>query len=57
MFGNADRDVVLTYPDGREHSRVTGHRSLTRILVDAGSTRPRPTPTSAHSTTGASSCS
>ena len=36
MFGNGDRDVVLTYPDGREHSRVTGHRSLTRILVDAG---------------------
>jgi hypothetical protein len=35
-FGNADRDVVVTYPDGREHSRVAGHRSLKRLLVDAG---------------------
>jgi hypothetical protein len=36
VFGNADRDVVVTYSDGREHSRVTGHRLLKRLLVDAG---------------------
>jgi len=36
VFGNADRDVVVTYPDGREHRRVAGHRSLKRLLVDAG---------------------
>src|ERR671927_206726 len=35
-FGNADRDVVVTYSDGREHSRVAGHRHLKRLLVDAG---------------------
>jgi hypothetical protein len=34
--GNADRDVVVTYTDGREHSRVAGHRALKRLLVDAG---------------------
>ena len=36
VFGNADRDVVVTYHDGREHSRVAGHRSLKRLLVEAG---------------------
>jgi hypothetical protein len=36
VFGNADRDVVVTYADGREHSRVVGHRGLKRLLVDAG---------------------
>jgi hypothetical protein len=36
VFGNADRDVVVTYSDGREQSRVTGHGSLKRLLVDAG---------------------
>jgi hypothetical protein len=36
VFGNADRDVVVTYPDGREHVRVAGHRRLKRLLVDAG---------------------
>jgi hypothetical protein len=36
VFGNADRDVVVTYSDGREHSRVAGHRKLKRLLVDAG---------------------
>jgi hypothetical protein len=36
VFGNADRDVVVTYSDGREHSRVTGHRHLKRLLLDAG---------------------
>jgi len=36
VFGSADRDVVVTYADGREHSRVVGHRGLKRLLVDAG---------------------
>lgn len=36
VFGNADRDVVVTFPDGREHSRVAGHHGLKRMLVDAG---------------------
>jgi hypothetical protein len=36
VFANADRDVVVTYPDGRERSRVAGHRTLKRLLVDAG---------------------
>jgi hypothetical protein len=36
VFGNADRDIVVTYSDGREHSRVAGHRSLKRLLLDAG---------------------
>jgi hypothetical protein len=35
-FGNADRDVVVTWPGGREHSRIAGHRRLERLLVDAG---------------------
>ena len=36
VFANADRDVVVTYSDGREHSRVAGHRQLKKLLVDAG---------------------
>lgn len=36
VFGNADREVVVTYSDGREHSRVAGHHTLKRLLVDAG---------------------
>jgi hypothetical protein len=36
VFGNADRDVVVTYSDGREHSRVAGHHTLKGLLVDAG---------------------
>jgi hypothetical protein len=36
VFGNADRDVVVTYSDGRERSRVAGHHTLKRLLVDAG---------------------
>jgi hypothetical protein len=36
VFGNADRDVVVTWSDSREHSRVAGHRRLKRLLVDAG---------------------
>jgi hypothetical protein len=36
VFANADRDVVVTYSDGREHSRVAGHQRLKKLLVDAG---------------------
>jgi hypothetical protein len=36
VFSNADRDVVVSYSDGREHSRVAGHRRLKQLLVDAG---------------------
>jgi hypothetical protein len=36
VFANADRDVVVTYSDGREHSRVAGHRRLKHLLVNAG---------------------
>jgi hypothetical protein len=36
VFANADRDVVVSYADGREHSRVTGHHRLKKLLVDAG---------------------
>ena len=36
VFANADRDVVVSYSDGREHSRVAGHRRLQQLLVDAG---------------------
>ena len=27
---------MVTYPSGREQSRVAGHRGLKRLLVDAG---------------------
>ena len=36
VFANADRDVVVSYSDGREHSRVAGHHRLKKLLVDAG---------------------
>jgi hypothetical protein len=36
VFANADRDVVVTYSDGREHSRVAGHQRLKTLLVDGG---------------------
>jgi hypothetical protein len=36
VFANADRDVVVSYSDGREHSRVAGHHRLKTLLVDAG---------------------
>ncbi len=35
-FADADRDLVITFPEGVEHMRVAGHRSLHRLLVDAG---------------------
>jgi hypothetical protein len=36
VFANADRDMVVSYSDGREHSRVAGHDRLKKLLVDAG---------------------
>ena len=36
VFANVDRDMVVSYSDGREHSRVAGHDRLKRLLVDAG---------------------
>jgi hypothetical protein len=36
IFASADRDVVVTYSDGRAVSRVTGHHTLKRLLLDAG---------------------
>ncbi|MGZ6705741.1 MAG: hypothetical protein ACXVFN_02190 [Solirubrobacteraceae bacterium] len=36
VFGNADRDVVVTYADGGEQARVAGHRLLIGLLMDAG---------------------
>jgi hypothetical protein len=36
VFANADRDVVVTFPDGQEHQRVAGHHHLKKLLMDAG---------------------
>ena len=36
VFANVDRDMVVSYADGREHSRVAGHDRLKKLLVDAG---------------------
>ena len=36
VFANVDRDMVVSYSDGREHSRVAGHDRLKKLLVDAG---------------------
>ncbi|HYN51249.1 MAG TPA: hypothetical protein VES62_10020 [Thermoleophilaceae bacterium] len=35
-FGDTERDVFISYPEGVERMRVTGHRRITRLLVDAG---------------------
>lgn len=35
-FGDTERDVFISYPEGVERLRVTGHRRITRLLVDAG---------------------
>ncbi len=36
VFGNADRDVVVTHADGGEQVRVAGHGLLRGLLTDAG---------------------
>jgi hypothetical protein len=35
-FGDADREVVTTYPDGVQHMRVAGHHKVKELLTDAG---------------------
>ena len=35
-FGDADREVLSSYPEGVERMRVVGHRRITRLLRDAG---------------------
>ena len=35
-FANADRDVVVTYHDGEEQTRVAGHARLKSLLMEAG---------------------
>jgi hypothetical protein len=35
-FGDADRDVVATYPDGVRREHVASHRELEKRLVAAG---------------------
>ena len=35
-FADADRDVVASFPNGLERVRVKEHRTLHRMLVDAG---------------------
>jgi hypothetical protein len=35
-FGDVDRDVVATYPDGVRREHVASHRELERRLTDAG---------------------
>ena len=36
VFANADRDVVVTFPDGQERERVAGHHRLKSLLMEAG---------------------
>ena len=35
-FGDADRDIVATYPDGVRREHVASHRELEQRLTDAG---------------------
>ena len=35
-FSDTERDVFISYPEGVERMRVTGHRRITRLLGDAG---------------------
>lgn len=35
-FADTERDVVTSYPEGVERMRVSGHRRITRLLMDAG---------------------
>lgn len=35
-FADADREQVVSYPGGVEHTRVAGHRKVKRLLTDAG---------------------
>jgi hypothetical protein len=35
-FADADREQVVSYPGGVEHSRVAGHHKIKKLLTDAG---------------------
>jgi hypothetical protein len=35
-FGDADRDTVTTYQSGVKRTRIASHRTLEKLLVDAG---------------------
>jgi hypothetical protein len=35
-FADADREEVITYPGGVEHTRVASHRTVKRLLTGAG---------------------
>jgi hypothetical protein len=35
-FADADREEIMTYPGGVEHTRIAGHRKVKRLLTDAG---------------------
>ena len=35
-FADADREQVISYPEGVKHTRVAGHRKVKRLLTDAG---------------------
>lgn len=35
-FGDAEREVIASYPDGVERMQITGHRRITRLLCDLG---------------------
>jgi hypothetical protein len=35
-YANAERDVVVTEHDGKEHVRVAGRRELKKLLMEAG---------------------
>jgi hypothetical protein len=35
-FADADREQVVSYPGGVEHSRVAGHKKIKKLLTDAG---------------------
>ena len=35
-FADTERDLLMSYPEGVERMRVTGHRGRSRLLTDAG---------------------
>jgi hypothetical protein len=35
-FADADREQVISYPEGVKHTRVAGHHKVKRLLTDAG---------------------
>jgi hypothetical protein len=35
-FADADRDQVISYPDGVEHAHIASHHEIERLLTEAG---------------------